>query len=301
MLRRIFTRSLALQVGSRTVTFSTLTDFEFSLSSRTEVPASKVAQLVGLPPDELEREAHRIRQVERHFVDVLARSLQGPGSIGGLLRELDPKLFSQDHEWRAIVAGVNKQDEGFDDFKKLALIKYMQYLSSRQEVLKSLYSNKTLFERGGGQKTEADSDSGPAADSALRETSIFDMRPSDGVADVPDAEQRLPKGETVSILLPAVGEVDVLLSRHRFKLVAGDPICFVDGRGMTCYLRAGQNVVGRDVKNEIVVNAAYRDVSRKHVIMEPTGVGAVRLTDLSSHGTFVPAGLPVQRIDDAGT
>jgi hypothetical protein len=39
----------------------------------------------------------------------------------------------------------------------------------------------------------------------------------------------------------------------------------------------------------VVVNSGHRDVSRLHMIVEQLAPGQVRLTDLSSHGTFVEA------------
>ena len=41
----------------------------------------------------------------------------------------------------------------------------------------------------------------------------------------------------------------------------------------------------RDTGCDVLVNAAYRDVSRRHLIIEVDGGSRVRLTDISSHGT----------------
>ena len=116
--------------------------FDFALASRTEVPAAKVAELVRCDPAALEREATSIREVEKHFVEILSNALEGSAGIGPRLRELDLKLFSQDHEWRHIMRSLIEQGPEYDDFKRVALAKYLQYLGSRQDILRSIYANK---------------------------------------------------------------------------------------------------------------------------------------------------------------
>ena len=79
-----------------------------------------------------------------------------------------------------------------------------------------------------------------------------------------------------------------MFSNNRFKLTPGKPLSLVDQDGNEQGLKAGKNYVGRDEKSEIVISAKFRDVSRTHVIIEPYGVDTALITDLSSHGTFVP-------------
>jgi len=291
VFKKLFTNPLKLEVGERTVTFNTPGDFEFSLASRTEVPATKIARLVRLEPDALSKEARSIREVERRFVDVIAKSLEQSGNIGYLLREMDTQLFSQDHEWRPIMRALVPQSNEFDEFKKIALIKYVQYLASRQDVLKSLYANKT-------KDHAAPPDPEVPADPALKQTLIFDVaEPAE--TDSRDASspppksslERLPRGETI-MLSPAPGdELRLVLSRHRFTLVPGERTYLADENGGDYLLHSGRNVVGRQPGTDVVVDSAYRDVSRRHLIVDINDDGSLALTDLSSHGTFLPTAL----------
>ena len=50
-------------------------------------------------------------------------------------------------------------------------------------------------------------------------------------------------------------------------------------------LRVGKNIVGRDSACDVLINAAHRDVSRRHLIIEVEPGDRIRLTDISSHGT----------------
>ena len=287
MLTGFLSRPLRLQIGDKQLCFASVTDFEFALASRTEVPAAKVSELIRLSAEQLREEAARIRQVERHFIDVLARSIEEPGTIGGLLHELDNKLFSQDHQWRELFAALLNNDSRFDDFKRIALVKYVQYLAARQDVLRSIYVGRRQRD---AEPVTADEEPGERTpSSSLRETVIFDLSKSPDEYEGEARLQRLPVGEPVLLRLPATGQIELVLSRHHFKVAIGQRLYLVDDGGHDYALHPGSNVVGRQPGNDIVVDAAYRDVSRKHVMIEVGDDSTLLVTDLSSHGTFIRA------------
>ncbi len=289
MLKDLFTKPLRLELDDRVITFNSPGDFEFSLASRTEVPAGKVAALVRLDADALRREARSIRDVERRFVEVIAKSIEESGNIGYLIREMDAKLFSQDHGWRQIISALASQPKEFDEFKKIALVKYVQYLASRQDVLKSLYA---AGPRAWGGASEPDLEPEPAANPALRQTLIFDVAqppPEPEQPPTPGRLERLPRGETISVAVAPGEEIRLVLSRHRFTLVTGERTYLADENGGDYLLHPGRNLVGRQPGMDVVVDSAYRDVSRKHLVIEVDSERRLLLTDLSSHGTFVPS------------
>lgn len=302
-LRRLLTsHPLELELTDRTVRLQGLAEFEFALASRTEFPIRKLPELMQLPPVEIKRVATNIRQVEKRFADLLAESLDEPGSIGFLLKGLELKLFSQDHGWRDIMEALIRQPPAFDDFKKLAVVKYMQYLGARQDVLRSIYLEKKA-QRDGREPLPAvapdpeataichGTDGGSAL--PMHETAIFDdmtrVMPAGGSEGKLDF-RALRRGETVCVQLGQGGELPLQLSRqHTFRLAAGWPMQLVDEGGATYLLHDARNVVGRHAGNEVVVDGSYRTVSRKHLVIEPLGPCTALLTDLSAHGTFVPA------------
>ena len=99
---------------------------------------------------------------------------------------------------------------------------------------------------------------------------------------------RLPKGETVEIPLERNQTIDVLIAKHRCSITLRDRMVFVDDQGRDCILPNGKSIVGRDATSDIVINPSFRDVSRRHLIVETDGASLVKLTDISSHGTSVP-------------
>ena len=277
---------LSLELTDKTVTFNGLPEFEFALSSRTEFPVRKVAQLIERAPEELEQVAHQIRQVEKRFADVLARSIQEPGIIGELMRDIEIKLFSQDHDWRDIVEALHYKSPHYDEYRKIALVKYMQYLGSRQDVLRSIYLDKVSDD---ARPQAPHEDSASAEDAvSIKDTAIFEV----GGLEAGDEAARfaeIPRGETLHIQLNPGEPIELRLSTCHAKLFPGVHFYFVDDAGNNHVLRPGQNVLGRHVSCDVVIAAEHRSVSRRHLIIEPVAEDAIRLTDISSHGTFVPS------------
>jgi len=274
---------LKLELDGRTLQFATLDDFAFSLSGRAQIAADRVADLMQLSPNELRQEATRIRDSERCFVDLLADALKTPGAVGELLRGIDGSFIAEDNQWRAIIAALIDEKPGFDEYKHLALVKYMQYLAARRDIVKSIYA-----QRFGAQEPLAAPE--PAGNSGTKSTSIIE---EDAEPDTESSQirfQRLPRGETVSVRLPDAGGLSILLSRHKFQLFAAGTPRLTDDNGANYPLKAGVNVIGRHPENDIVVGGWYRDVSRKHLMVDASG-DELRLTDLSTHGTFLPGRL----------
>ncbi len=282
MFRRQSADTLSVEIDEQQCTFNSVHDFEFALAGRTSVPAAKIASLVELPDDALLKEAEAIRRVEKRFADALSGSLEDVVSISPFLKELELSLISQDHQWRQIVHALNATSKSFEEYTKVALVKYMQYLTARQEIVKTLYRNR----RSHADRRRSNGEGAPEAE--LRETVIFDLAAHAREGTAQDAFARIPKGETVEIDFRDGQEVGVLLAKHACAIAMRDSLAFVDDAGKGSLLRRGKTIVGRDASSDIVINPNYRDVSRKHLIVESDGRSLVRLTDISSHGTSVP-------------
>ena len=135
MLNKFFSKPIELTIGEQDLKFNSLADFEFSLAGRTSVPSKKITGMVKFSLDELKKEARTIKEIEKRFVSILSKSIEEPESIDRALREMDPQIFSQDHCWRTIISALHDGDEELNEFRRVALVKYMQYLSSRQEII----------------------------------------------------------------------------------------------------------------------------------------------------------------------
>jgi hypothetical protein len=284
MFAYLFTRALTLEIGDRDIRFPRVQDLEFALASRTEVPADKVSALIELSPNDLLKEAADVRETEKRFLDLIAKSLEDPSSIGYLLRQVDIKQYSQDHEWRDIMRALVSQPAKFNAFKQIAVAKYAQYLGCRQDVLKSLYSL-----RGDAARNTPEEHDVAAFEEEMRQTVIIDLnklpmpKPSQS-----DSFERLPRGQKVDLHIAPGSAMELVLSRNRFKLHCADQSYLSDEASRRYPLKSGSNLVGREPECDIVLETDSRDVSRRHFVVELRSPGDFTLTDLSSHGTFVP-------------
>jgi hypothetical protein len=275
MFSRSGSSSLKLRVGDAVHEFLSPEDFAFALAGRTGVPGARITSLAGMTSEALRREAEAIRLVEQNFNETLDGVLRAVTRIGPFLREIDLTLVSQDHSWRGIISALKALDDAYEAYKKVALVKYVQYLAARRLAVTAIYSER----ENGKQQNGLESDVGQN----LRATSIFGV--TEGAAAESDGFVRMPKGETVDVDIEAEGRVSVLLAAHKCRIESTGRPRFVDDNEVATPLRRGKNIVGRDMGCDVLVNSTYRDVSRRHLIIELDDVSRVRLTDISSHGT----------------
>jgi len=292
MLKNIFSKPVQLKVGDQFLTFHSIADFEFTLNGRTSVPVKKITDMVKQPPQKLRKEATTIKEIEKRFVAILSRSIENPKSINRALRELDLNVFSQDHNWRNIMAALNAGDDELNPYRRVAVVKYMQYLAARQEIIKYLYSEK---QSSANAITPTVESNGTQTD-RLSGTFILESPIVDSLKEeATDGLERLPKGESVVIKLGTSKEIGIRLSKHKCSLSSRNGIEFIDQGGKHHPLKKGKNVIGRDTTSTIKLDSSLRDVSRIHLVIENLGDNRLQLTDMSSHGTFMHPSLFVHQ------
>ena len=289
---------LRLDFPDRFIDFRGMREFEFSLCGRTEFPAARVRDLIALTPVELENSAAGIRQIERDFAYILARAVHHPELIGEYFREIELKLFSNDHSWRETMEGLIRLSPAYDAYKRVALIKYMQYLRARQNIMRALFIETTKGDDNVGiHATRKFEDATQSATSAT--TPIFDLASTESGNDEGHSYGNgnggsytaLAKGETVTLHLGKVREVELLLAGNRLRLYTGRESYLADDDNNTYPLHTGKNLVGRHSVCDVMLDPACRAVSRNHLIVQPVSAREVQLTDLSAHGTEVPTHL----------
>lgn len=286
MLNKFFSKPLELQVGEHSLKFSSVGDFDFAVSGRIAVPSKKITDMVKFSPEQLQKEARTIKEIEKKFVAILSKSIEDTNSINRAIRELDPLIFSQDHGWRDIISSLNGGDEEFNPFRRVALVKYMQYLSARQEIIKYLYSEKKKMLNEPVAKPGEENEQGEFRETLMLENTIFEPVSDDKKG--PSNFDRMPKGEAVTVTLNPGAEMGILLSKHKCSVVAKDGIHFVDHTGKSFRLGKGRNIIGRDTVSTVILDPSLRDISRLHLVIENIDDSSLQLTDLSSHGSFMP-------------
>jgi FHA domain-containing protein len=285
MLNKFFAKPIEITVGEQDLKFSSLADFEFSLAGRTSVPSKKITSMVKFSLDELKKEAKTIKEIEKQFVSMLSKSIENPESINRALREMDAQIFSQDHGWRLIISALHSGNDELNEFRRVALVKYMQYLSSRQEIIKYLYSEKKRHVKSASTSNGAEAGV-DFKDTLMLENTVFEPLSENKTSSEMD---KMPKGENVTIRMKPGRDIDVLLSKHPCKIICeGSSIKFIDEVGRSYDLKIGKTVIGRDSKSDIMLDPNLRDISRMHLVIEADDTNTLYLTDLSAHGTYIP-------------
>ena len=84
------------------------------------------------------------------------------------------------------------------------------------------------------------------------------------------------------------GPLELWLATRRFRVETWSGVALVDEQGTGVRLQEGRNLVGRGLYNDVVVDAAFTDVSRRHLILDMEDGQPAAVTDLSSAGTCLP-------------
>lgn len=277
-------KGLRFSLDGKVLYFKTLDDFSFAIECRTSVPSARFNELLGRPTADLWHEADSIKAVEKNLVSILEDALCDASPCGPAIRGLGLQIFSNDHDWRSMMEALNELSDEYDGYKRLALIKYMQYLGARQEVLRLIFA----------VKNKADVLDDPLFDDSdeafgTRETVLFDTSQLQGRATAAHQLERLPQGEAVRIYALPGHAVEMRLAKHACKLINDNGWALIDPQGDRYPLAKRQNMIGRGSDNDITLGSGFRNVSRRHLIAEPIDDHVILLTDISSHGTFAPA------------
>lgn len=284
MLKRLFEKSVELTVGTGQLKFKNLGELEYALRDKTALSSVRVSALGQLSDDALIREAEAYRSMEQRIVDVLSSPDNG---IDQFLSRLELDRISEDHDWRALIGAMRALDETADPYKKATLLKYVAYLAAAQDVIRTIRVNRL----GGIDESNERMRAKTNTDLTQRQELVFDLNALAGFVAGPEEENgfaRMSKGESVEIPFGEHQSLELVLAKYRFVLVSGSPFLLVDKTGHDLKVRQGKNIIGRSAQCSVTLDGAYGAVSRRHLIMEISRDDRVRITDISTLGTYLP-------------
>ena len=193
--------------------------------------------------------------------------------------DITPTSISQDHNWRDIFEALRgappKHGSLLQQCRRIAIDSYRTYLSNRGDAINGML----LARRSSLLKKDVMENSEQAIFSPeIIETGLEDIH-----------YERIPKGETVTVHIKPGEDLDLLLSRHKCKLIhENEKLKFIsNAQHDPIPIHPGRTAIGRDTTNDIVLDAAWRDVSRIHLVINHNG-DELKITDMSSYGTFLP-------------
>lgn len=270
--------------GAGFVISEDLKSFEAILRSRTERSADDMVEFMSVDEKEIRHAAASVTQTLKRFAKAIVDSMEDPSSVNDFLRELDIKLIAKDHDWREIFAGIAEKGDGYEPHKRVLIVKYLQYLSTRKRLLAHVLARRmSLDDTGEHARYRQDA----AMERRVREADDMLETATLGFT-VPDEFERLQTGESIQLDVPENSTVDLMLAKHVYRLSASGGLKLISPDGNEQPLKEGRTMIGRHPECDVVTDRNFRDVSRVHVIVEWNQEPRVRVTDLSTLGTFIP-------------
>lgn len=264
---RVFGRngSLTLVVKGQELRFGSLAEFGYACAGRTSLPPERLARIHSMSLDQLRDEHQDISLLLAKLAEIVADSARDPALLQGRLRDVPINSISSDNDWRAIFSALREQQAG-PEYIQVALGHYLQYLANRQQVF------RLEAQQGGGSSAAA--------------INRLSLRLGD--SSTRKDYQRLPKGRAVVLGLTPGEPVELILSRHKCRMSVDDHVMFTHFNDQQEECENKRIAIGREKINDIIIDPSWRDVSRLHLVVENLGNGNIKMTDLSSHGTFLP-------------
>ncbi|HSC48053.1 MAG TPA: FHA domain-containing protein [Gammaproteobacteria bacterium] len=282
---------LRMEVGGLWETFANEEEYGRFLSQRLEVPAHKLEALTALDAHGVQRELRHTRRSHQNAVDILVRAMETRSRLRHLWGLVDVSKVPDEQDWPSILFAIGSADNASEPALRLTLTHYIHFLEARREILDSLSREWQAVARKGGAGR-------PVIPVAMRRNPQSD---SEFTSRRNKVYARLPRRRAVNVDLNRRAEIAVYLARNRFSLAAVDGAVFLQSpEGMRYPMRVGRNMVGRSQQCDVCVDVGQTDVSRQHLLIELTDGNHVRLTDLSSRGTYVPPEL-LERMDTGDT
>jgi len=281
---------LRIEAGGQHYTFEDERDFERFLRDRIDLPSEVIERLASLDGHGVARELRHTRRSHKNAVDIMVRAMETRTRLRYLWGILDADKVPDEHDWPAILFAVGSADRVSEPALRLTVTNYIHYLESRREILESLSRE---FRSSGGRPALSQRPvvpdamrSADAAPSSMR----FTTRRNQLYA-------RLPRRRAVNLDLNRHPSTILYLARNPFVLKLEEGRALLQQQdGVTYNLKPGHNMVGRSSNCEICIDSGHSDISRQHLLIEMTVEHHLRLTDISSRGTYLPPDL-LDRMD----
>lgn len=276
-------RELRLPGGGAPV--QSLAEFERALRPRTRVPSQRYARFLSLGDEALAAAAVTTRYAAEHLRRML-EDLRGRSErVDAVLGAVSAEFFSEDHDWRGVFQALLEAGPRFTEHKLVAMADYRRYLLQCLDALNQVGTDRLQSTLCG--ETHA----------VQEERTV--LKGVGGAREPPASRSevlvrdlvRLPRGTTLGLRPGRDGPFELWLGRRRFRVETWAGASLVDEQGQGIVLREGRNLVGRGLYNDVVVDAGFSDVSRRHLIVDVEGGVPIAITDLSSSGTYLSRAL----------
>jgi len=271
---------LELVLEGRKLIFRTPDELGVALRPRTEVTASFARHHARLGLEVLEVELEQTRRLLKRLNEIQLWSFESGEPVGAVWREAEEASFPDEHQWRPILKALGASDVP-DAYRRVALVRFMSYLGSRERALDEARSGAPRRPRAKPIVGHGEQRSDRALRHDAEDISFTSVKRS-------VLYRRLPHNRAIEIQLEDQGAVPIYLAHLRIRLVATERgWALREESGAETTLDVGRIIIGRADDCDIVLRHAPVDVSRYHLAIELRD-DELKLIDLSSQGTYLP-------------
>ncbi|MCG8435111.1 MAG: FHA domain-containing protein [Gammaproteobacteria bacterium] len=283
-LERLFQKGLELSIDGRVSRFKNAEAFDVMLRARVDVSREELTYLGGLTDDELVDQLDSNNAILQRVLSLHLMGLETHDGVDAVWKDMDISILHEDREWQSLLFALGDESAVPSAYREKALLRYLEYLKSRKEVVQEFIRQRDRKGRLGLNKPVAELET-PSENSisemSLDEKTLVSM--TEGIEYA-----RLPHGKSVSVAVPEGEYISIYLARQRIRIKAGEEPAIMDDKGIVIPIKRGLSVIGRSRKCDVILDASPSEVSRKHLVIETSGDDKLRLTDMSSRGTYVP-------------
>ena len=279
MIARLFDRGVVLRMGAREIRAGTTGSLRSTLTAYAALNAARITELGKLADAQLAAHATWLAALAADLSDRLSHRDCNPTEILTHVREARAPL---DEVWINAIAQVSQWPHTRSDYQHALLDALVEYLASERDCARTLIDNRARAPLDHSRSGAAD------CELLLHQQLIFDVACDDDADNQPIEFDRLVKGEPLDIPIAAGQCIQILLAHYRFALICGTPWRLVDRYGEDLRLTPGRCVTGRSNECDLLVHDSFRAISRRHAVLETQGTDLLRITDISSLGTFTP-------------
>ncbi len=277
MFGRLKNRGVNLAFAGHFLRAANIPEFEALLSPLTAVSAPRLAELATLDGEALRYTDQTLGQLITQF----SSSLNTPAEIAELAKRVQT-LGANYQPWSDALSQASQWQDHQNPFRQALINACMHYLSNEQLCIQTLQDNRR-------QHQPAHADDQQHHDERRQRLIFAPHTLGIGAEDRNEtALTRLGKGHVAEMTLQPGQSATLMFARHVFLVVCGNPWLLIDDHGEDLQLLPGRNLVGRSTDCDVVVDERYFAVSRRHTLLETNSENVLKITDLSSLGTFIP-------------
>jgi len=279
VIARLFGRGVVLRMGTREIRASSIHSLRSDLTGHASVSATRITELGKLPDGELAAHAAGLAALTANLNDGLSRRDGDPAKILAHVHEAKVPL---DEIWASAIAQVCEWSSTRSAYQRALLDALLEYLASDRDFVRTLIENRRRITPNIPPPGISDSEA------LLHQRLIFDVAHDDNENTEAVEFNRLTKGEPLEVPISTGQCIQIMLAHYHFALICGSPWRLVDEYGEDLRLTPARCIAGRSNECDLAVHDSFRAISRRHLVLETQGVELLRITDISSLGTFVP-------------